>query len=163
MATDTTTTTGDSTTEKTFTQEEVNAIVAKRVSAAKKGMPDETELAAFRTWKDTQQSETAAHQTVINERDTARNELKAAQDENETLKRQLYVLEKGLTGEDAEFVIFKAAKLVNEETTFEKAVEEVMKDRNPTQRVDFTAPLNGADGGKTTNSIMNAIIRNARR
>lgn len=148
--------------EKTFTQEEVNALITKRVAAAKKGMPSDDELSAFRTWKENQQTEAERHQAVINERDTARSELKTAREEIEALKRQNYISTKGLTGDEAEFVIFKASKLVNDSTTFESAVETVLKERAPQQRVDFTAPLAGG-GKENTNSVMNDWIRNARK
>lgn len=150
------------TAEKTLTQDEVNAIVTRRVAAAKKGMPDEAELSAFRTWQKSQETEAERHRKVINERDTARSELKAAKEEVETLKRQSYVAAKGLTGDEAEFVIFKASKLVNDTTTFETAVETVLKERAPQQRIDFTAPLTGG-GKKDANSFMNDLIRKARQ
>lgn len=42
---------------KTFTQEEVDAMIGKRLAKAMKGIPSEEELTAYRTWKDSQQTE----------------------------------------------------------------------------------------------------------
>ena len=36
---------------KTFTQEEVDAMIGKRLAKAMKGMPSEEELTAYRTWQ----------------------------------------------------------------------------------------------------------------
>ena len=37
---------------KTFTQEEVDAMIGKRLAKAMKGIPSEEEITAYRTWKD---------------------------------------------------------------------------------------------------------------
>ena len=42
---------------KTFTQEEVDAMIGKRLAKAMKGIPSEEEITAYRTWKDSQQTE----------------------------------------------------------------------------------------------------------
>ena len=91
--------------------------------------------------------------------ETATTALAAAQAELETLKRSSYVASKGLTGDEAEFVAFKAGKMVNDKTTFEQAVDALTADRKQTT-FDWTASVGGS--GKTgTNSEMNALIRGA--
>ena len=91
--------------------------------------------------------------------ETATTALAAAQAELETLKRSSYVASKGLTGDEAEFVAFKASKMVNDKTTFEQAVDALTADRKQTT-FDWTASVGGS--GKTgTNSEMNALIRGA--
>ena len=42
---------------KTFTQEEVDAMIGKRLAKAMKGIPSEEEIAAYRAWREGQQTE----------------------------------------------------------------------------------------------------------
>lgn len=56
------------------------------------------------------------------EAETATSTLSAAQAELEALKRNYYIASKGLTGDEAEFIAFKAGKMVDDKTTFEQAV-----------------------------------------
>lgn len=76
------------------------------------------------------------------------------------MKRELYVLKKGLTGEEAEFIAFKAGKMVDEKTTFEQAVDSLTADR---QKItfDWTAPVGGGSSKTGENDLMNALIRGA--
>lgn len=94
------------------------------------------------------------------EAETATVALTAAQSELETLKRSNYLASKGLTGDEAEFIAFKAGKMVDDKTTFEQAVDALTADRKKTT-FDWTAPL-GGDGKKhNANDEMNALIRGA--
>lgn len=82
-----------------------------------------------------------------------------AEAERDRLKQSLYLAQKGLTGEEAEFIAFKAGKMVDDKTTFEQAVDSLTADRKQTT-FDWTASVGGS--GKTgTNSEMNALIRGA--
>lgn len=148
--------------EVTFTQAEVDALVSKEkaraVAKATKGMPSEEELTAFRTWKESQQTEQERWNNLTRERDESRTALSAAQAELEQLKRDKYVLSKGLTGEEAEFIAFKAGKMVDGKTTFEQAVDALAAERKRTT-FDWTAPV--GDGQKTQSNEMNALIRGA--
>lgn len=109
--------------EKTFTQAEVDAMIGKRLAKAMKGMPSEEELTAYRIWQTGQADEKERWDKLTGERDTLSGKLTAAESERDQLKRELYVLKKGLTGEEAEFIAFKAGKMVDEKTTFEQAVD----------------------------------------
>ena len=113
---------------KTFTQEEVDAMIGKRLAKAMKGMPSEEELTAYRTWKDGQAGE------------------KERWDK--------------LTGEEAEFIAFKAGKMVDDKTTFEQAVDALTADRKKTS-FDWTAPVGGGKTKTGENDVMNALIRGA--
>lgn len=146
--------------EKTFTQAEVDAMIGKRLAKAMKGMPSEDELSAFRSWKESQQTEQERWNNLTKERDESRTALTAAQAELEQLKREKYVLSKGLTGDEAEFIAFKAGKMVDDKTTFEQAVDALTAERKKTT-FDWTAPV--GDGSKKTgaNAEMNALIRGA--
>lgn len=146
--------------EKTFTQADVDALIQKRLDRERKKYPSEDELSAYRTWKESQQTEQERWNALTKERDESRTALSAAQAELEQLKREKYVLSKGLTGDEAEFIAFKAAKMVDDKTTFEQAVDALTADRKKTT-FDWTAPV--GDGSKKTgaNDAMNALIRGA--
>lgn len=151
--------------EKTFTQAELDAIVGKRVSKAMKGMPDETELAAFRTWKESQQTEAQRLNELTKERDTAKTDLAAALAKVEQYEREKFLLSKGVNAEDVDYYVFKAGQLVSDTKTFEQAADEVIKARQPqkTVVVDLAGSLQGKPSAKTTNDDMNALIRGARK
>lgn len=138
---------------KTFTQEEVDAMIGKRLAKAMKGIPSEEELNAYRAWLGEKDKKEASYTK-------AQTDLAAAQSELEQLKREKYVLSKGLTGDDAEFISFKASKLVDDKTTFEQAVDQLTENR---QKVvfDWTAPVGGGSKEETVNSTMNSLIRGA--
>jgi molecular chaperone GrpE (heat shock protein) len=148
----------------TFTQAEVDALVSKEkaraVAKATKGMPSEEELNAFRTWKNSQQTEQERWNNLTRERDESRTALSAAQAELEQLKREKYVLSKGLTGDEAEFIAFKAAKMIDDTTTFEKAVDALTAERKKTT-FDWTAPVGGGTQKVGESEVMNALIRGA--
>ena len=151
--------------EKTFTQAEVDKIVSARVARATKGMPSAEELTAYNAWKANQQTEAEKLHSAITERDNARAESATAKAEAESLKRALYIAKKGLEGEDAEFIAYKAEKMVSDTKTFEQSVDELTKDRKEKARFDWAAQVGGGEGGKkyTENDVMNAFIRGARR
>lgn len=151
----------ETTPEKTFTQAEVDTLIGKRLAKAMKGMPDEAELTAFRSWKESQQTEQERWNALKGERDTLTGKLTAAEGERDQLKRELYVLKKGLTGEEAEFIAFKAAKLVDDKTTFEAAVDSLLEGRQKKTTFDWTAPVGGETKKTDANSAMNALIRGA--
>lgn len=152
--------TPESTPEKTFTQAEVDAMIGKRLAKAMKGMPSEEELTAYRSWRDGQAGEKERWDKLTGERDTLAGKLTSTESERDQLKRELYVLKKGITGEEAEFVAFKASKMVDDKTTFEQAVDVLTADRKKTT-FDWTAPVGGGITKTGENDVMNALIRGA--
>ena len=84
----------------------------------------------------------------------------AAEAERDQLKRDLYLAQKGLTGEEAEFIAFKAGKMVDDKTTFEQAVDALTAERKKTT-FDWTAPVGGGSPKTRENDVMNALIRGA--
>lgn len=145
---------------KTFTQEEVDALIGRRLAKAMKGMPSEDELKAYNTWKESQQTE--AQRQAQRDKDLAdsKKALTDAQNELENLKREKYVFGKGFSGEEAEYIIYKALKMVDDKTTFEKAVDTLTANRQKAT-FDWSAPT-GNNGEKTNmNAAMNALIRGA--
>ena len=149
--------------EKTFTQADVDALIQKRLDRERKKYPSEDELSAYRTWKESQQTEQERWNALTKERDESRTALNAAQAELEQLKREKYVLSKGLSGDEAEFIAYKAAKIVDDNTTFEQAVDSLTAQRHKTATFDWTASVGGGNSGTmaTTNKTMNSIIREA--
>lgn len=147
--------------EKTFTQAEVDALIQKRLDRERKKYPNDDELSAFRTWKDSQQTEQEKWNNLTKERDESRTELSSVKAELEQLKREKYVASKGISGEEAEFIAFKAAKMVDDKTTFEKAVDSLTADRKKATTFDWTAPVGGNNNKQDANAAMNALIRNA--
>lgn len=151
--------------EKTFTQAEVDSIIGKRLAKAMKGMPGEEELTAFRTWKESKQTEKERWDTLTSERDTARTELTAAQAKLEQYEREKFLLGKGVPADDVDYYAFKIGKLVTDTTDFEKAAEQYLKDNPPTGtiQVDLTAPLGVGRPTPSENEMMNSLIRGARK
>lgn len=150
--------------EVTFTQAEVDALISKEkaraVAKATKGMPSEEELTAYRTWKDGKAGEKDRWDKLTGERDTLAGKLTAAEAERDQLKRDLYLAQKGLTGEEAEFIAFKAGKMVDDKTTFEQAVDALTAERKKTT-FDWAAPVGGGSPKTRENDVMNALIRGA--
>ena len=96
--------------EKTFSQSEVDSIIQKRLERERKKYPSDDELTAFRSWRDSQRTQEERMEALTGERDAISGQLTQAEAERDELRRELYVLKKGVTGEAAEFVAFKAAK-----------------------------------------------------
>ena len=90
---------------KTFTEEEVNDIVERRLAKAKKGIPSKEELAKYNEWKESQKSQEDKYNDLLKssgEKDTTITNLKM---ENEVLKS-------GITDEDEiEFLVYKIGKM----------------------------------------------------
>lgn len=146
--------------EKTFTQAELDKAIQSRLERERRKYPSDEEMNAYRTWKDSQQTEQDRQAKRDKELADSRSALSAAQAELEQMKREKYVLGKGLTGDDAEFIAYKASKLVDEKTTFEQAVDQLMENRQkPT--FDWTAPMGGGSTGTNVNATMNNLIRGA--
>lgn len=146
---------------KTFTQADVDALIQKRLERERKKYPTEEELTAFRSWKESQQTEKEKMETLKNDRDSLSGKLTAAENERDQMKRELYVLKKGVTGEEAEFIVFKAQKMVNDKTTFEQAVDTLTAEKKPPFSFDWSAQVGEGSKGANTNGAMNALIRSA--
>lgn len=127
-------------------------------------IPDAVDLSGYvaKSVFDTKATEAAnlAKQLKIKttEAETATGTLTNTQAELEALKRSYYVASKGLSGEEAEFIAFKAGKMVDDKTTFKQAVDTLTAERKKTT-FDWTAPV--GDGQKKETNVMNALIRGA--
>lgn len=146
--------------EKTFTQADVDKMIQTRLDRERKKYPSDEEITAYRTWKDGQQTEQERQAKRDKELADSKSALTAAQAEIEQMKRDKYVLSKGLTGDDAEFIAFKALKMVDDKTTFEQAVDKLTENRQKV-KFDWTAPAGNGDKPNATNAAMNSLIRGA--
>ena len=146
--------------EKTFTQADVDKLIQSRLERERKKYPSEEEITAYRTWKDSQQTEQERQAKRDKELADSKSALTAAQAELKQVKRDKYVLSKGLTGDDAEFIAFKALKMVDDKTTFEQAVDKLTENRQKV-KFDWTAPAGGGEKPNATNAAMNSLIRGA--
>lgn len=142
--------------EKTYTQAEIDNIVESRLNRERKKFPSEDEMNAYRNWK----GDRAAEQRREAAYTKAQADLEEATRELEQLKRDKYVLSKGLTGDEAEFIAFKALKLVDDKTTFEQAVDQLTENRQKAT-FDWTAQVGGGSKEETVNAAMNSLIRGA--
>lgn len=153
--------------EKTFTQAEVDSAVGKAIARVKKGMPGEEELTAFRAWKESQQTEREKQKQRDKELSESKTALSAAQSELEQLKRERFLLDKGVPAGDVDYYAFKIGKLVSETVDFEKAAEQFLKEHMPQEpakpaggvRVDFGAPLGGGKSSMTMSDYINNKLR----
>lgn len=146
--------------EKTFTQADVDKMIQTRLDRERKKYPSEEEITAYRTWKDGQQTEQERQAKREKELADSKSALTAAQAEIEQMKRDKYVLSKGLTDDDAEFIAFKALKMVDDKTTFEQAVDKLTENRQKV-KFDWTAPVGNGEKPNATNAAMNNLIRGA--
>ncbi len=141
---------------RTFTQEQLDAIIARERSKATKGWFSAEQMAA----KDTSIS------SLTTERDNARNELATTRAELDALKNEKFLAGKGVPSEMLEFYAFKIGKLVTDKKTFEQAAEEYLKDNPPAGTVRMSTGGGVNNGGGTQpqkpNEIMNAIFRSAK-
>lgn len=146
--------------EKTFTQADVDKMIQARLDRERRKYPSEDEMTAYRTWKDSQQTEQERQAKREKEFADNKSALTAAQAEVQQLKREKYVLSKGLTGEEAEFIAFKALRMMDDKTTFEQAVDKLTENRQKV-KFDWTAPVGGGDKPNANNAAMNKLIRGA--
>ena len=146
--------------EKTFTQADVDKMIQTRLDRERKKYPSEEEITAYRTWKDGQQTEQERQAKRDKELADSKSALTAAQAEIEQMKRDKYVLSKGLTDDDAEFIAFKALKMVDDKTTFEQAVDQLAESRQKV-KFDWTAPAGDGQRNTKINAAMNDLIRGA--
>lgn len=150
--------------EKTFTQAELDAVVGKRIAKVMKGMPDEAELSAFRSWKADRAAEQERLNTLTSERDTAKNELSTVKAELEQMKREKILIGKGVAEEDVEYYAYKIGKLVTDAKDFSVAAEDFFKDNAPkTVKVDMTGGFGSGKEKPSGNDFMNALLRGARK
>lgn len=139
---------------RTFTQDQLDAIIARERSKATKGMFSADAMAA----KDS--SITA----LTTERDAVKAENARLKAEIDGYKNQKFLSEKGVPADMLEFYAFKIGKLVTDNKPFEKAAEEYLKENPPagSVRVSTGGNIGGANNNGApmkSNDIMNNLFR----
>ena len=90
--------------EKTFTQAELDKVIADRLARERAKMPPQDKLKAFEEWQKSQQTE--AEKAA--EREKALTEASA---KVTSLERENAIIKAGVKGEDVDYVMFKVGKL----------------------------------------------------
>lgn len=103
--------------------------------------------------------------SLTKERDTAKTELAAAQAKVQQYEREKLMLSKGVSADDVDYYVFKAAQLVSDTKTFEQAADEFIAAHKPQNKVVLNLGGSLQPGGKSENAndAMNALIRGARK
>ncbi|MBP3463756.1 MAG: hypothetical protein J6K45_04670 [Clostridia bacterium] len=127
---------------KTFTQEEVNGMLAKE----RKNMPSKEEMKAFREWQESQKTEEQKKQEEI-----IKNQ--KLQEERDFNSQIIEVMKKGLDYDTAEFVQFKVSKMDGE---FNENLETYLKEHPQTTKTEEKKSVTtGFSQGKTANTVVN--------
>ena len=147
---------------KTYTKEDLDNSFNAGVKKASSEWQKDEKYKEFLNWKKTNQNdgEKIAELTTSNANLTSQVAL---------LTAQLHVSESDVKKEFARFVTSEVMNQVNETTDFETALK-AYKKNNPqffgetvVKKVQTSPALNGGgDKPKTTNSIMNELLRNGR-
>lgn len=104
---------------KTFTQDEVDAMIASRLSKAKKGMPTEAELQAYREWQAAQQTEAEKHAAL--QQQLLEAQARAAEAEDRTT-----CLAAGVKPDSVADAMALARLQVSDDMDFETALKQVL-------------------------------------
>ena len=137
---------------RTFTQEQLDAIIARERTKATKGWFTAEQM----------QAKDASITTLTTERDNARAENAKLQEQIDTYNHEKFLSGKGVPADMLEFYAFKIGKLVDDKKNFEQAAEEYLKENPPagTVRVSTGGSVGGSNETKPDmNATMNAIIR----
>lgn len=113
---------------KSFTQEEVDAMIQTRLSKVTKGLPTKEELEELKQYKESKKTEEEKQAEVM-------SKLSATESEKISLKQENIVLKKGVSIEEMEFVQFKVSKMDGD---FEENLTQFLLD-NPKYTAKETA------------------------
>lgn len=131
--------------QRTFTQEELNRAIEKRLERERKKYPNTEELEQFKQWQQSQQTEQQKWDTLQKERNDFESQLYSTQKELEQMKRERYLISKGVAVDDVDYYAFKIAKEMNDDD-FETAAERYLKNnekkKNTTTIVNFGVDAN---------------------
>lgn len=150
----------DETTQKTYTQEDLdNSFNAGRKKASQDWQKDE-KYKEFVEWKKTNQNDS---EKIIE----LQNSVDALTKENNLLKATNEVAKSDVKPEFLKFVTSEVMSMVNETTNFETALKNYKKDNSQyfgevvVKKVQSSPVLNGGTKPSTINDIFNNMIRNA--
>lgn len=120
--------------EKMLPQSDVNNLIAKETKKAQEkllkqlGIDDfnsaKEGLQKFKEWQDSQKTEQQKQQEAL---ENLTKEKETLSTENATLKAQLSALKQGVKAESVEDVVALAERLVNDETSIDDAIKQVVE------------------------------------
>lgn len=91
--------------EKTFTQNQVNEIVEKRLAKERKGIPSKEELTKYNEWKESQKTQQDKYDELVKKDGEKDNQIS-------NLEKEIQVLKSGVTDDDyVEFILYKVGKM----------------------------------------------------
>lgn len=150
------------TTQKTYTQEDIDNSFNAGVKKAKTDWQKDEKYKEFLEWKKTNQNDSEKMAELQADNDSLRNE-------NKLLKATNKVANSDVKPEFLKFVTSEVMALVNDTTDFETALKNYKKDNSQyfgevvVKKVQSSPNLaNGGNQGNTTNDIMNNILRSKR-
>lgn len=156
---------------KIYTQADVDNAVEGRLSRERKKFPPKEELDAYHTWRDGQQTETQKQQRILEERNGFERRVGEMEAQIEEARRERLLLAHGASTDDVDYYAYKIGKMVDDNTTFDKAAERFFKEKGkpesskgaqPPVTVSFSAGQ-GTAPQKSPNQKMNDILRGVRK
>lgn len=145
--------------EKKFSQAEVDDLISKRLARERKKYPTDEELADWRNWKETRQQGEEASAKAARELNDYKTKYDHAIRELEQARNEMYLLAKGVPGEDVDYYAYKISKLTNEETTFEQAAQKYLEEKHiGGMKVSTGVQVTGS-AAKSENDIINDALR----
>lgn len=156
-------------TTKTYTKEDLDNSFNAGVKKANSDWQKDEKYKEFLKWKETNQNDSDKINELQTSNTTLTNENKTLANENNLLKAQIKVNSSDVKKEFSEFVTSEVMKLVNDNTTFETALTNYKKDHpqffgeTVVKKVQSSPNLNGGDKPKSTNDVMNNILRSAKQ
>ena len=134
---------------KTFTQDEVNAIIAKRL----KEVPSKDEMQKYHEWQESQK-------TIEQKAEETKTLLEQTKTENKKLLNEIAILKANVAVNDADYVMFKVGQMKGD---FNENLEQFLKD-NPKylnsnqQSTIVTSNATGTPVQKTTPSKTDGVL-----
>lgn len=145
--------------EKKFSQAEVDDLISKRLARERKKYPTDEELADWRNWKETRQQGEEASAKAARELNDYKTKYDHAIRELEQARNEMYLLAKGVPGEDVDYYAYKISKLTNEETTFEQAAQKYLEEKHiGGMKVSTGVQVTGS-AAKSENDVINDALR----
>lgn len=119
--------------EKTFTQAELDKVIADRLARERAKMPSAEKLKAFDEWE-------KAQKTEVEKQAEREAELAKVKTDNETLRRENLAYKAGVNADDLEFVVWKVGRMEGDfEANLKGFLEENKKYTEPeTKTVEGT-------------------------
>lgn len=149
--------------ERTFTQEELNRAIEKRLERERKKYPSVEELEQFKQWQQSQQTQQQKWDNLQNERNDFESQLSSTKKELEQMKRERYLISKGVPVDDVDYYAFKIAKAMKEDDDFEVEADNYFKNNDKKQNATTIVSFGvNANKGNKAVSLADEINRKLR-